>query len=203
MPGLACPVKFGYSLLLSGAMAFYAITWFNVIYSVYFGSNLEDEDRFLGIGLGVLASEDAAKYNFWFILHALSLFTMLLAGYLLFKKTSLRRRVKGLIWKSSIILALLDLTAWFHAPSCSSSNMYVGMVGIISALPLTFLALMPLSQMWIYRRWRSPDGKMKKVLFVGGGFAGLYAAMGLNRKLGYHNNLEITLIDQKNYFLKI
>jgi NADH dehydrogenase len=55
--------------------------------------------------------------------------------------------------------------------------------------------------MWWYRRWKSPTGKPIRVVIVGGGFAGLYAALGLNKKLGYNHDLELTLLDRRNYFL--
>ena len=40
-----------------------------------------------------------------------------------------------------------------------------------------------------------------RVVIVGGGFAGLYAALGVDRALGWSEKLELTVIDRKNYFL--
>jgi NADH dehydrogenase len=53
--------------------------------------------------------------------------------------------------------------------------------------------------MWFYKRW--PNPKPARVIVVGGGFAGVYAALGLDKALGYHPHLEITVIDRKNFFL--
>ena len=39
------------------------------------------------------------------------------------------------------------------------------------------------------------------MVVVGGGFAGLYTAQTLDRALGYHSDLELTVIDRRNYFL--
>ena len=60
---------------------------------------------------------------------------------------------------------------------------------------------MPLGQIWIYQRWNPPGGRKHRVIIVGGGFAGLYAAMDLDKSLGHHKDLEILLIDRNNYFL--
>ena len=40
-----------------------------------------------------------------------------------------------------------------------------------------------------------------KVIIVGGGFAGLYTALTLEKQLRYHPGIEVTLISQENYFL--
>ena len=41
----------------------------------------------------------------------------------------------------------------------------------------------------------------KRILIVGGGFAGLTAAMELERKLGRDPSVDITLINRENFFL--
>jgi NADH dehydrogenase FAD-containing subunit len=41
----------------------------------------------------------------------------------------------------------------------------------------------------------------KRILIVGGGFAGLTVAMELERKLGGDPSVEITLINRENFFL--
>ena len=41
----------------------------------------------------------------------------------------------------------------------------------------------------------------KRILIVGGGFAGLTVAMELERKLGRDASVEITLINRENFFL--
>jgi NADH dehydrogenase len=55
--------------------------------------------------------------------------------------------------------------------------------------------------MWCHHRWRIAGDAPKKVVVVGGGFAGLYAALGLDRALGYHEKLEVSVIDKNNLFL--
>lgn len=201
LPNLGIKQKLFYSLLLITGLTLFIGSWLHVINSVYFDSGLEEGESFLGIALGVLASKDQDMFQMVALTHATSLVLLLCVSYFLFRKTSIRRRVKLLLTSAAIILAILDVSAWYKAPTCSSTNLYVGILGLSAGIPLIFLAAYPLYQMWIFKRWHSPDGKKKRVVIVGGGFAGLYAAMGLNKRLGYHPDLEITLVDKKNYFL--
>jgi len=41
----------------------------------------------------------------------------------------------------------------------------------------------------------------KRILILGGGFAGLYAAMELENRLAHDQDVEITLINRENYFI--
>src|SRR5215813_5524854 len=45
------------------------------------------------------------------------------------------------------------------------------------------------------------DKTLKRILIVGGGFAGLTVAMELERKLAADPSVEITLINRENFFL--
>jgi NADH dehydrogenase FAD-containing subunit len=54
--------------------------------------------------------------------------------------------------------------------------------------------------MWVYHRGQRAAGK-RRVVIVGGGFAGLYAALELDRTLGHDRDLEVVVIDRNNYFL--
>src|SRR5260370_12485044 len=44
-------------------------------------------------------------------------------------------------------------------------------------------------------------GESKRVLILGGGFGGVYAALRLEKSLARHDNLEVTLVTRDNYFL--
>lgn len=50
-------------------------------------------------------------------------------------------------------------------------------------------------------RHSAPTGEYKRVLILGGGFGGVYAALRLERLLARHDNLEVTLVTRDNYFL--
>ncbi len=41
----------------------------------------------------------------------------------------------------------------------------------------------------------------KKIVVLGGGFAGIYAAMELDRRLAPHSDISVTMIDRNNFFL--
>src|SRR4029077_11448135 len=116
------------------------------------------------------------------------------------QRTALRRRMKGLVLAITTGLVFLDQWVWATAPFVRLSQQAAGYIGLASAAALIALTLPPIYQMWFYKRWSNTSGP-KRVVIVGGGFAGLYTALGLDQALGYHSDLEITLIDRKNYFL--
>ncbi len=201
LPNLSTPEKVLSSVILIVGTLTFALTWLYVLERVYGSDAARATTEALGIELGVLFATDRMGYFTLLLLHFGGMLLLFAGSYRLFKKTSLRRRAKKSLYGVAIILGALDVSAWLYAPSCSSTNMYVGVIGVLSAIPLIVLSAIPFLQMWVYRRWKSEDGKSKRIVIVGGGFAGLYAALGLNKKLGYHRHLEIVLIDRKNYFL--
>jgi len=46
-----------------------------------------------------------------------------------------------------------------------------------------------------------PDGNKKRVLILGGGFAGLYAALEFEKKLARNPDVQVTLVNKDNFFL--
>lgn len=197
LPNLTVSEKLLYSILIAAGLALFIGTWVAVLWSVYTPSSAS----FLGEALGVLASDNANIFYQIFLSHAVGMFFILATCFRLFSLTSLRRKTKKLIFITAVLLTIIDLSGWGYAPSCSSTNLYVGIASSFASVPLIILGLIPLFQMWVYKRCKNLDKNRKKVIFIGGGFAGLYAAMGLNKSLGYHPNLEITLLDRRNYFL--
>src|SRR5262252_1403227 len=47
----------------------------------------------------------------------------------------------------------------------------------------------------------SNNGPTRRILILGGGFAGLYAAMELEKTLGGNPGIEVTLVNRENFFL--
>src|SRR5207249_3302904 len=45
------------------------------------------------------------------------------------------------------------------------------------------------------------ESQKKRIVIVGGGFGGLYAALRLEKRLGRDPNLEATLVNRENFFL--
>ncbi|HEY9682460.1 MAG TPA: NAD(P)/FAD-dependent oxidoreductase [Oculatellaceae cyanobacterium] len=155
----------------------------------------------MSIHLKILASSNKLMFALLFFLHAGSMILMLASTYRLFKKTSIRRRTKTVIITLTIALTLLDLLTWTTSQFGTPLSMAIAPVGVFASLMLILQGLVPLWQIWIYKRWLNRTGKTVRVVIVGGGFAGLYAALTLNEILGYHPQLDITLLDCNNYFL--
>lgn len=198
LPNLTLRRKLAWTILLFGAAVLFVLSWARVLRTVYGAAS---PVGLLGERLAALYQADRMAFESLFAVHAATLLVLVIATYRLFRLTSFNRRFRMLFYLGSGSLALFDLVAWILSPVCGASNMYVGALGVAAVASLVFLALVPIVEMWIYKRWRSPDGKPKRIVIVGGGFAGLYAALGLNRKLGYSHDLELTLIDRRNYFL--
>lgn len=197
LPNLPLSYKLFSSLLLVAGMALFAGTWTLILHAVYEEAGKEP----LGVQLGLLALENTPSFVKLLALHLAGMIILLGMSYQLFKMTSLRRRLKAALVWLALILSIVDLAAWLYSPSCSATNLVVGQMGALSAVPILILALVPLYQIWIYRRWKNSAGKPVRIVIVGGGFAGTYVALDLNKALGYHRDLEIILVDANNYFL--
>ncbi len=155
--------------------------------------------QLLGDDLWALWQYNRNLYILVYFFQAVGYAVIYLIARLLFKRTSLRRRMKSLLLLSCTFLALLNQFIWITAPFLRFSQATAGYIGLASAAALVALTLPPLFQMWFHQRWKK--AKPTRIVIVGGGFAGLYTALGLDGKLGHHQHLEIVLIDKKNFFL--
>ncbi len=140
---------------------------------------------------------------FWLLFagHALSLGMALALASHLFRKVAIPRGARVALLAVTASLGILDLSCWLLLDVLPFASTLLGFVIAAASLCLLFIAGRPLKDMWIYTRWRGRPGRPVRVVIVGGGFAGLYTALGLDRALGHHKGLEIVLIDKKNYFL--
>ena len=133
--------------------------------------------------------------------HACSLLLLLLASLALLRRMPLARLTRRALFTVATGLALADLSAWLLAPVVGAARSSLGAIVLGLALLMTYLVGAPLHALWQTRRWPSEPARPLRVVVVGGGFAGLYAALGLDRVLGWSEKLELTVIDRKNYFL--
>ena len=155
--------------------------------------------RLLGDDLWALWGFNRNLYVLVYLFQAAGYAGIFFISRVLFKRTSLRRRMKSLLLSLSTVLAVSNQAVWITAPFVRFSQSTAGYLGLASAAALVALTIPPIFQMWFHKRWK--NGKPTRVVIVGGGFAGLYTALGLDSKLGHHKNLEIVLIDKKNFFL--
>jgi NADH dehydrogenase len=140
--------------------------------------------------------------GFWIVfgLHAASLPLINGIGLFLLRRMALPRGFRAALGNTAMVLAALDLLCWLllgHSPLARALLPWL-LTGETAVLAL--LVLLPVREMWIFTRWKGAE-RPQRVVIVGGGFGGLYAAMSLDRRLGWHPDLEVTLVDKTNYFL--
>lgn len=154
-----------------------------------------------GERLEILRSRRADVFWVLFLGHAASLALVTTVSAFLLRKVALARGARKALIGGLVILGTLDLACWLLLPMWVGASVLLGGAIILESILLLYVALHPLRDMWIYRRWTGTGGPPVRVAIVGGGFAGLYAALHLDRRLGYHKDLQITVIDRRNYFL--
>ena len=198
LPNLSLQRKIVSTVLIIMSLAVYIFSWAHILEST---RSLGEWDWNLSEALSLLRWEDALQYWQLFAIHVGALGLLLIPTYSLFCETSFNRRFRFVVIGIALLCVGSDVALWLLAPYVQEKNIYVGIVGLLTACPLLLFTGTPLVQMWWYRRWKSPTGKPIRVVIVGGGFAGLYTALGLNKKLGYSHDLELTLLDRRNYFL--
>jgi NADH dehydrogenase len=135
-----------------------------------------------------------------FTAHVVSLGLLLPLSLMLVRRMPLPRLTRRALFAVATVLAVLDLSAWLLLPFSAFEQAALGGIVLAFAILLGYLVGAPLSAMWQSRSWREP-ARPVRVVVVGGGFAGLDSAVGLDRVLGWSDQLELTVIDRKNYFL--
>ena len=159
---------------------------------------------FLGWGsmLMKVRTYDAPWFHGVFLAHVASLALVGAVAFRLFRKVALPRRVRTFVTGLLLVAAALDVVCWLLLPMLGLARTVLGPVILLVGLGLVYLVGRPLRDMWLYERWSAPERtEPYRVVIVGGGFAGLYTAMELDRRLGHHRSLEIVVLDRRNYFL--
>lgn len=151
-----------------------------------------------GLRLGML--RDDVRWLL-FALHASSLGLLLTLSLSLVRRMPLPRLTRRALFSVATALSVADLGAWLLLPFLETARAALGGLVLALTLVLGYLAGAPLVAMWRQRRWAAAPERPVRVVVVGGGFAGLDAALGLDRVLGWSERLELTVIDRKNYFL--
>jgi NADH dehydrogenase len=159
---------------------------------------------FLGWGgmLMKVRAYDGAWFRGLFLAHLVSLALVGGVAARLFRKVALARRARVAVTGLLLALAALDVLCWLLLPMVGVARALLGPVVLVLGVGLAYLVGRPLRDMWLYERWRAA-GRTEpyRVVIVGGGFAGLYTAMELDRRLGHHRSVEIVVLDRRNYFL--
>ena len=185
--------------LLAGAAVFFAA----LVLGVYLTDWETSTSVLLRWGDSLMGLRHHSPGLFWglFGLHALSLIVLVAVADPLFSRVAMARGARKALLGAVIGLGLLDLGCWLLLPYWRLAHPLLGLSAGLNGLLILYVALRPIRDMWIFRRWKGNGGKPVRVVIVGGGFAGLYTAMHLDRLLGYHRDLHVTVIDRRNYFL--
>jgi NADH dehydrogenase len=185
--------------LAFGLLLFAGSTWFEVFASNW-GASLMNFEMW---GTTLLVVRQGAPALFWtlFLAHSTCLILVLWIVRSLFAKVSWSRGSKRALSGLTIVLGIMDLASWLLLSMVPFAVHWLGAIVALEAMCLLVLASRPFRDMWIFRRWKASGGRPKRVVIVGGGFAGLYAALTIDRSLGYHNGLDLIVIDRRNYFL--
>lgn len=185
--------------LLLGLALFLATTLFEVILTDWQLSLRYVIFDWGGVLMGVREREPTL-FGALFVLHGVSLAMVLTAINALFRHLAMPRGGRALLSAIVLSFGVADIASWALLTTFAFAQHALGPIVAVETVLLFALALRPLHDMWVFTRWRGGDRPVR-VAVVGGGFAGLYAAMGLDKALGYHPNLEIVVLDRKNYFL--
>src|SRR5262245_15514400 len=159
---------------------------------------------FLGWGsmLMKVRSYDDPWFQGIFVAHLVSLALVGGVAVQLFRKVALGRRARAAVTGVLLGLGALDILCWLFLPMLGVARALLGPVVLLLGLGLAYLVGRPLRDMWFYARWNaSGRSEPYRVVIVGGGFAGLYTALEIDRRLGHHRSLEIVVVDRRNYFL--
>lgn len=202
---------------LVGLTAVFVLTWALSLRSVREGYTSEAIFYFFGNVLTDLKQESPRMFLVLCAGNLGSMGALFLMSRRLFRRTALRSRVRFALSLLCSGLTLLCGLLWATLRFGSLTNTLMGPASALGALVLLLCAAVPLKQMWIYHRVRpsaprrdQPPGSVappatgarpRRVVLVGGGFAGLYAALELDRLVGHDRSLEIVVIDRNNYFL--
>lgn len=135
-----------------------------------------------------------------FAAHCVSLLLLLPLSLALVRRMPLPRLTRRALFAVTTTLALADIAAWLLLPMLDLAQSALGILVLLLTPMLGYLVGAPLHAMWKTRRWSEPP-RTVRVVIVGGGFAGLDTALGLDAALGWSDKLEVTVIDRKNYFL--
>jgi NADH dehydrogenase len=181
--------------------AVFVLTWVFSVRLVQKGYTGEAILYYLGNVLTDIRNEDRRQFLILCAGNLGSMTALFLMSQRLFRRSALRQKVRFALTLTAGFLTVLNTVLWASLRFGSISNLIMGPVSAFTSLVLLCYVTVPFFQMWIYPRWRSATGKQQRVVIVGGGFAGLYAAMALDRELGHCRDLELTVIDQNNYFL--
>lgn len=186
--------------LLCGGLTIFLMSWLGGITLVSWTASSPLISRW-GDALGEVAQMYPRLFVALFATNIGSLGLLFLVSRSLFRRSALRVRVRIAVGILAVLVLAVHTALWALLPMNGAARSLAGPVGVVTDLVLLFYVAVPLWQMWIYQRWSPPGGKKQRVVIVGGGFAGLYTAMDLDRTLGHHPDLEILLIDRNNYFL--
>lgn len=199
LPNLPLWKKLGASLALMVGGLLFLSAWLASVVASGWGLTLGGLIH-LGDLVESLRQTSPKSYPVLFAAHALSLPLIIGITRSLVRRMALPRGFRAAMIGAALGFGALDLLLWWLLPSSPFARALLAPTLLVETALLGLLGLLPLRELWVYSRWRG-SAERQRVVIVGGGFGGLYTAMSLDKALGYHKDLEIVLLDKKNYFL--
>ncbi len=199
LPRLSIVVKLGLSVFVAVGWLLFLSAWVAGAFAAGWAVNLS---VLTGLGELLAGFRQTSSEGFWllFCLHGVSLVILNGVTQWLSRRMAMPRGFRVCIQVVGWGLAGLDLALWLLLPVLGLARALLAPVLLLETAGLLALVLLQLKEMWVFTRWKGREEPVD-VVIVGGGFGGLYTALSLDRALGYHDDLRITLIDRKNYFL--
>lgn len=198
LPNLPWRTRVGASvLLLLGVVGFYG-TVAGGVAVVDWGFSLGDLVHW-GASLEQVRAARPDAYVFLAAAHAGAYLAVGAVVWTFFRRATLARGFRRMVGFVGAVLLALDVSAWLVLGLSGWAKTGLGVVVMLESVLLAWLVGRTLVDLWSFTRWA--PAAPARVVVVGGGFAGLYTALGVDRRLGYHRMLELVLLDQRNFFL--
>lgn len=196
LPNLSLLRKSVYSLCLFLGICFLIFTRFSVKHFLELWGFLYNRSASWGDLMGFLAWDRIGIFLLLVGLHVIGIAISLFVFDKLVTLSGVQSRTRKLISIFGNFLVAFDLLGWLVVALFVPLRGVAELSSAVSAVVLSCFCAFPLWKMWVYRRWKGTGGEPVRVVVVGGGYAGMRAAWRIDKELGYHRDISVTLVSK-------